>query len=187
MENYKLYQSDLIKENHSDFINQCTSVYNLIQKNLNTKDTTWNFSKYNIFSLTSSSLLFYKLYKELNYHIRNFIGDDRPLWIQSWLNYHEGNEVERKLPPHSHPWDYHGYISINPQDTTTIFHKGYEIQNKIGQIYLGKGTGQNNENPELTHYVKINNPYAETRITIGFDITTSINKDLTNMIFIPLL
>jgi hypothetical protein len=187
MENYKLHQSKLIQNNYQNFIVQCSTVSNIIKNKLNTTDTTWNYYRYNLFSVTSSSILFYELYKELNYHIRSFVGDDRPLWIQSWLNYHKGDEVEKKLHPHSHEWDYHGYISIDPQDTTTIFHKGYEIQNKIGQIYLGLGNGQENQRPELTHYVKINKPYTGTRITIGFDLATSPNNFLNEMTFIPLL
>ena len=183
---YRLHHSKLIKDNYQSFVNNCKICYDFLKKEYG-EDSTWLFNKYNIFSLTSSSLLFYKLYKELNYHIRSFVGDDKPLWIQSWLNYHEGEEVEKKLPSHGHPWDYHGYISIEPQNTTTIFHKGYEIQNKIGQIYIGEGNGQNNENPDLTHYVKINQPYEGIRITIGFDIATTPNKFVSNMKFIPLL
>ena len=186
MEDYKLYQSKLIKNNYQSFINDCTLSHYYLKKEYST-DSTWNYDKYNIFSITSCSVLFYNLYKELNYHIRSFIGNNQPLWIQSWLNYHEGKEVEKQLPPHGHPWDYHGYISIEPQNTTTIFHKGYEIQNKVGQIYIGKGNGQNNENPDLTHYVKINKPYNGIRITVGFDIATTSDKFLGNMKFIPLL
>jgi hypothetical protein len=187
MKTYKLYQSDLIKDNHQSFIKQCDKAYNIIKSKTNSSDTTWNFDKYNIFTITSSSLLFYNLYKELNYHIRSFIGDDRPLWLQSWLNYHKGNEVERVLDPHSHEWDYHGYISIEPQNTTTIFHKGYKIDNKVGQIYMGLGNGEGNIRPELTHYVKINKPYEGTRITIGFDVATHPNQNLSRMVLLPLL
>ena len=183
---YKLYQSELIKNNHLSFINNCKTSYDYL-KSIYGEDSTWNYHNYNIFNITSSSVLFYKLYKELNYYIRSFVGNNQPLWIQSWLNYHEGNEVERKLSSHSHRWDYHGYISIEPQDTTTLFHKGYEINNKVGQIYIGLGNGQENERPELTHYVKINKPYKGIRITIGFDVATTPNKFLGNMKFIPLL
>ena len=183
---YKLYQSKLIQDNHQGFVKDSRIVYNFLKEKYS-EDSTWNYDKYNIFSITSANILFYNLYKELNYHIRSFISSDQPLWIQSWLNYHEGNEVEKKLKSHSHPWDYHGYISIEPQNTTTVFHKGYKIQNKIGQIYIGKGNGQNNENPDLTHYVKINQPYDGVRITIGFDIATTPNNFLGNMKFIPLL
>ena len=186
MENYKIYQSDLIKDNYQLFINQCGFVSDLIIKNLNTTDTTWSFDKYNIFSITSSSILFYKLYKELNYHIRSFIKDDRPLWIQSWLNYHKGEEVEKKLHPHGHGGQYHGYISINPQDTTTIFKNGLQIHNKIGQIYIGPGNGGDPTDKEWNHYVKINKPYNGIRITLGFDISSKPDTFL-NSFFIPLL
>ena len=187
MENYKLYQSNLITDNQLAFIEQCKMASSEIKKQLNTTDTTWNFDKYNIFSLTSSSILFYNLYKELNIYIRDFVGDDRPLWIQSWLNFHEGEEVEKALHSHMHEWDYHGYIPIDPQHTTTVFHKGYEIQNKAGQIYLGLANGQENQRPDLTHYVRIDKPYNGTRITLGFDLATTPNKYIGNMKFFPLL
>ena len=66
------------------------------------------------------------------------MGDDRPLWIQSWLNYHKGKEVEKELPMHSHKENYHGYISISPQDTSTIFRNGLKIDNKIGLVTTQK-------------------------------------------------
>ena len=184
---YKLYQSKLIQDNHSSFVNDCSKIYYLLQNNLKINDTTWNFNKYNIFHLTSSNLLFYKLYKELNLYIRDFIGDDRPLWIQCWLNYHQGKQVEEKLKPHTHGFDYHGYISIEPQDTTTIFNKGYEIQNKKGQVYIGYGNGQENKSADFIHYVKINKPYKGNRITIGFDLATIPNQLLSDNVFFPLL
>jgi len=184
---YKLYQSNLIKNNYYAFVTNCSIIYDFIQKEINSKDTTWNYDKYNIFQLSSSSILFYDLFKELTFYIREFIGDSRPLWIQSWLNYHKGEQVKTSLSEHGHPWDYHGYICIEPQDTTTIFHKGYEIKNEIGQIYIGKGNGQNNENPDLTHYVKINKPYNGNRITLGFDLATKPNVNLYKGRFIPLL
>ena len=113
------------------------------------------------------------------------MGDDRPLWIQSWLNYHKGKEVEKELPMHSHKENYHGYISILPQDTSTIFKNGLKIDNKIGQIYIGPGDNKN-DNDYWDHYVKINKPYEGIRITIGFDICPIPNKIL-NPSYIPLL
>tara|TARA_R110000803_G_scaffold61624_1_gene121566 strand:- start:54 stop:623 length:570 start_codon:yes stop_codon:yes gene_type:complete len=185
--NYKLYQSPFIEKNQQTIVGICKNA-NLILKQKSIKDSTWDFEKYNLFSITSSSYLFFKIYKELNYYIRDYVNDkNKPLWITSWLNYHEGNEVEKKLPPHTHPFDYHGYISIQPQDTTTIFHKGYEINNKIGQIYIGQGNGQENIRPELTHYVKINTPYEGLRVTIGFDISTKLDVNFSNSHFYPLI
>jgi hypothetical protein len=184
---YKLYQLSLIENNYQSFVTNCNLLYNLIQQKTKNNDTTWDFNKYNIFQLSSSSILFYDLYKELTLCIREFIGDDRPLWIQCWLNYHKGKQVETSLSAHTHPWDYHGYICIEPQDTTTIFYKGYKIKNKVGQIYIGKGNGQNNENPDLTHYVKINKSYNGNRITLGFDLAVTPDISLDKGKFIPVL
>ena len=185
MENYKIYQSKLIQDNHKEFIKQFTQIQEILQERDDILNPTWSYNKYNIFNITSSSILFYQLFKELNYHIRSFIGDDRPLWIQSWLNYHKGKEVEKELPMHSHKENYHGYISISPQDTSTIFRNGLKIDNKIGQIYIGPGANRSN-NDYWDHYVKINKPYEGIRITIGFDINCRINEIL-NPSFIPLI
>ena len=82
------------------------------------KDSTWGYHYYNIFVTTAPSPVFYELYKELNKVIRGYIGDDRPLWMQSWLNFHMSNEV---LGWHNHEWSHHGYISIDPKKTKTVF------------------------------------------------------------------
>ena len=186
MEKYKLYQSNLIRDNHSLFEFQCKKAHEFILQDYNTNNSTWAYEKYNIFNLTSGSHLFYKLYKELNYHIRSFIGDDRPLWIGSWLNYDAGEKVEQNLKSHYHEGLYHGYISITPQNTKTIFHNGVEIDNKIGQIYVGPGNNHDYNNKDWYHYVKITKPYNVIRITLGFDLFTSQNRKLGKT-FIPLL
>jgi hypothetical protein len=186
MEKYKLYQSELIKNNHPQFESQCKKVHSSILQEYNTDNSTWAYEEYNIFNLTSSSLLFYNLYKELNYHIRSFVGDNRPLWISSWLNYDEGKKVEENLHSHYHEGLYHGYISITPQNTNTMFNNGVTINNKIGQIYIGPGNNYDYDNKDWDHYVKITKPYNGVRITLGFDLFTSQNKNL-NKTFIPLL
>ena len=185
MEKYKLYQSKCIINNHNSFIYQCGLAHHRICEFTNDNNSTWDYNKYNIFNITSSSVLFYKLYQELNYYIRDFIGDTRPLWIQCWLNYHKGQEVEKELPMHGHSDQYHGYISINPQNTSTIFNNGLKINNKIGQVYIGPGKNEGNTD-YWDHYVKINKPYNGVRITLGFDICTHPNK-ITNYSNIPLL
>ena len=185
MISYKLYQSNLIVENHKQFELECKGAYLAITSNLDTKNTTWSFRDYNIFCVTASSIMFYRLYKELNYHIRSYIGDERPLWLQSWLNYDEGDEVERNLQNHGHLSPHHGYISISPQETTTIFNNGLEIKNKVGQIYIGPGRELHN-NQDWDHHVKIDRPYTGTRITIGFDILQTPNK-VSSPSHIPLL
>lgn len=42
----------------------------------------------------------------------------KKIWMQAWLNYHDHDQV---LDWHNHSAPYHGYISIEPQDTTTEF------------------------------------------------------------------
>ena len=188
---YKLYQSNFIKRNHQLFLNDCKRAYNKIKNLIDTKDTTWNYEKYNIFSLTSGSLLFYNLYKELNFYIRDFIGDDRPLWIQSWLNYHDTDEIlqeklGKKMGYHFHSSPYHGYISIDPQNTITKFKNGLQIKNKIGQIYIVPGNKNKNlkKHDNFDHFVDIISSNSNPRITIGFDIddTTSINYPNINIL-----
>ena len=177
MTNYKLYQSDLIQNNHKSFVQECWENHATFKKIFVNGDSTWGYHSYNIFTLTSSSMLFYYLFKELNFHIRSFVGNNKPLWMQSWLNFHSSDEV---LEKHSHQWNFHGYISIDPKDTTTIFND-FEIKNKIGQIYIGPG------GEEYSHYVKANKPYDGKRITLGFDISYMKNENYTNLGLIPLI
>jgi len=189
---YNLYQSNLIKNNHQVFINDCSVAYKCLKDDLNIKDSTWDFYKYNIFAVTSSSILFYNLYRELNYHIRSYVGNDRPLWMQSWLNYHEEDNtlltsLGNKKGFHGHGSLYHGYISIDPQNTITKFRNGLEIENKIGQVYIGpaKNTNKPGEYP-FDHYVEIISPSTSPRITIAFDLEAKIDKIL-NSNYIPIL
>ena len=178
---YNIYQSDLVKENQEKFINECVILHDVITSLLNIEDTTWNFYKYNTFIYGAGSVLFYNLFKELNHHIRSYIDDDRPLWLQSWINYHPSNKLEKELERHVHlNYSYHGYISIDPKDTTTVF-DNYEIKNKIGQIYMGP-TGRGYE-----HYVRLDKPYIGNRITIAFDIIDKPNQIIDNKTFIPIL
>jgi hypothetical protein len=188
---YKLFQSKLIQNNSQSFIKNCEKAYQTI-KDLYGEDSTWNYYKYNFFSITSSSILFYNLYKELNYHIRSFIGNDQPLWIQSWLNYHENDKIlndklGENLGFHDHHGLFHGYISIEPQNTITKFRNGLEIKNKTGQIYIGPALSHvKGKNGEWGHYVTSQSPLPSPRITIAFDIVNTQNEQL-NLSYIPLL
>ena len=177
---YKLYQSDLIVKNHVLFVNECVKLYNLLKERYNISDTTWAYFKYNIFIESSTSILFYKLYKELNYYIKDFIKDDRPMWIQSWLNYHlDDNHLQESLGDkigfHGHNSTYHGYISIDPQDTITKFRNGLEVKNKIGQFYIGPGNQGDEKNNTWDHYIDTISPSHSPRITIAFDLVTEQN------------
>ena len=140
-------------------------------------DSTWGYSKYNVFSLTAPSTVFYPIYVELRNLVRGLLGNDTPLWIQAWINYHSQDEL---LNWHEHEFNYHGYISLDPKNTKTVF-KDYEILNKPGQIYFGPGYRQ--------HMVEAITPFYGVRTTIGFDIFTSdtVEKPFTNLGLIPLL
>jgi len=116
----------------------------------------------------------YKLYSS---YIRDYDGTSDPLWFQSWLNFHETNEV---LQWHSHYWDFHGYISIDPKDTTTVFNN-FEIKNKVGQIYIGPG------GEEFRHKVRVDKNYNGKRITLGFDVTKQKNRGYNYLGLIPIL
>jgi hypothetical protein len=155
MKNYKLFQSKYIIDNQSEFISQCQHLRQL----LNEEDTTRAYYKYNLFSITAGSIQFYNLFKELQDIIRTEI-PDKPLWFQAWVNLHTEDKV---LDWHNHSWDYHGYICIDPKDSTTEF-ENYDIKNKVGQIYFGPGN--------RSHRVRVLTPYYGERITIGYDITT---------------
>ena len=78
--------------------------------------------------------------------------------MQSWLNFHKHDEV---LDWHNHTWPYHGYICIEPQETTTVFEE-YEIKNEIGNIYFGSGF--------KPHKVRNDTQFDGIRMTIGFDV-----------------
>ena len=97
------------------------------------------------------------------------------MWFQSWINYHKPNEV---LDWHTHLWHAHGYMSLDPKETNTIF-KNYTIKNEIGNIYIGPGYRE--------HKVEVLNLFEGERVTLGFDVT--IKPELPNGIlsFIPII
>jgi hypothetical protein len=94
--------------------------------------------------------------------------------MQSWMNQHKQEEV---LGWHNHDWDWHGYISIEPKKTNTVF-KDFVVENKVGQIYFGEG--------HKSHKVEVLEPYEGLRTTIGFDITSKIDTRSKYVSFIPI-
>jgi len=164
---YKLYQSKVITENYYDFLEHCKLAKRIITDKVG-PETTWTYEQYNAFNMTCTSALFFDLFKELNGFIRDYVGDDRRIWMQSWINYHTPKKV---LDWHAHGWKFHGYISVDPKNTKTIF-RGYEIENKIGQVYIGPG--------QVEHKVVVNEPYEGDRITIGFDCAVTPDEIFTH-------
>jgi len=171
---YKLYESRTIIDNYEEFLEHCSIAKDLIVDKVG-EETTWTYSQYNTFNITSSSHLFYDLFKELNYVIRDYIQNDSTrIWMQSWMNFHTEDKV---LNWHGHDWPFHGYICVDPKKSKTIF-TDWEIENKVGQIYIGPGTidGKNQ------HKVEVLEPYEGERITIGFDCSLDASVLRDNLI-----
>lgn len=175
---YNLYHSKTINENYDAFVSECNLAHSNFRREYGTTDSTWAYDRYNIFTLTSPSILFYDLFKELSECIRDHAGHDKPIWMQSWINFHKQDEV---LDWHGHPWPYHGYISVDPKKSRTCFRE-WEIENKIGQIYIGPSS----LNELYQHKVEVDEPYDGYRITIGFDCTET-PKHNSVLQFIPIL
>ena len=155
---YKVYKSELIVKYSGQMITDLYAVHEFFKKSFPEKDSTWSYNLYNIFCATSPSPLWYDLLVELKKYIREFIGHENPLWMQSWLNFHKPEEV---LDWHNHEWPYHVYISIDPKNTETVF-DNYKIKNELGNIYIGPGNRM--------HKVEVIEPFTTPRITLGFDI-----------------
>ena len=182
---YILYQIDSIPANQELIDGDIEIAHRLFKQEFPDMDSTWGYSKYNIFAYTAPSSTFYNIYKELRDVVRGQLGDERPLWCQAWINFHTYGQL---LTRHHHDFEYHGYISIDPKKTKTVF-DDYEIINKPGQLYFGPGYGRH-------HYVEAIEPFEGIRTTIGFDIHTLpqsrlissyIERPHTSMSLMPLL
>ncbi len=129
-------------------------------------DFTWSYGKYNVFGLTSATRVFYDLYCELNDFVYDYNGNG-DLWMQSWLNYHDTGGL---LDWHGHQWPIHGYISIRPHNTKTIFRNPeYEIINEVGNVYIGPGFREHK-------VISPNSHFDTNRITLGFDILKDVPR-----------
>lgn len=161
--NYELHHVNLISENHKEFVLDCYKAKDRFNLFYPEQSSTWTYSSYNVFSLTSGSELFHKLYYEIQKIAREYVKTEEPLWLQSWMNFHKSNEV---LDWHNHECCIaHGYVSINPQNTKTVF-EDFEVDNEVGKLYIGK--------PYLQHKVIVEKEFESPRITIAFDV---INLD----------
>jgi len=179
--NYRIYNSEFISSKmmairHEGKIHHAK--YNGLFKAISDKGSTWDYTMYNVFSLTAGSVLFHQIYKELTFVIKDFLKEKNSVlindynevsnvWVESWMNYHKQDEV---LDWHDHLFDFHGYISVDPKDSTTEF-ENYSIKNKPGNIYIGPGNRK--------HRVVVDTPYTDTRITLGFDLKL-VKPSLTN-------
>jgi len=181
---YMVKDLECVKNNQEAYIKECNIAHNKFLKYYGqNKDSTFSYSKYNLFVLHPNPL-FYDLYKEICKAAREYVGDDRRLWMQSWINFHNHYEV---LDWHHHEFPFHGYISIDPKKTKTLFNdwlaedatlENWEIENAPGRFYLGAG--------EIMHKVETLEPFEGKRITIGVDFTTGNLEQATSKL-IPVL
>ena len=176
---HRLYETLIIKNNFDEFLSDCQIIYDDLVKEIG-EETTWNYNTYNLFAESSTSIMFYDLYKDLCHVVRDynrFIGgtDNDRIWIEAWLNFHSQEDV-RKLDWHGHEYDFHGYISVDPKKTKTVF-PNFEIENKVGQIYIGP-CGK-----EYNHKVEVLEPFEGKRITIAFNCAIEGNKCTQNKLY----
>ena len=152
-----------------------------IENEINNGEDLSGYSFYNIYNLTSPSPYFFELYNVFRNIIKLHLGN-RPIWFQSWMNFHTPDTV---LDWHDHDWAYHGYISIDPHNTTTKFKDKktnemlYEIDNKPGQIYFGPG--------HRIHKVFVNENFDKPRLTLGYDISLTPSEPDAQFSLLPLL
>ena len=173
-DNYRVYQSEVILDNQKLMIEEVNNAYkkflqNKDQEDMNTLPYSHHTDKQgnsfvsgisNFFAFTAPSTLFYDLYMELRDAVRDYVGDSRRLYMDSWLNYLP-YDTESILCWHDHAFTYHGYISLDPKETITDF-GDWQIKNKIGNIYIGPGNKK--------HRVILLEEHDQPRITIGFDV-----------------
>ncbi|NBX50453.1 hypothetical protein EBT25_11020 [bacterium] len=175
--NYKIYKSDVVVKHQAEMIKCLVEAHRVLIKSYGryNKSSTWLYRTYNVFSLVGASKHFYDLFKDLNSIIRETLPNEDYLWFQSWLNFHRPDEV---LKWHAHQWHMHGYISIDPKKTKTLF-ENYEIVNELGNIYIGPGN--------RSHMVQVLEPYDGHRITLGFDIERDGFKPTDQISLIPVI
>lgn len=166
-------ESKLIVDNQKEFVDCLRKSTFKLQKLFNNNQYTDSYPKYNIFNISATNVLMYKLFNEIKGLVKDELGHDKPLWMQSWVNYQAEDNL---LAWHNHDWEYHGYICIDPKNTKTIF-EDFEIENKIGQIYFGEG--------HKPHKVEAVEPFSGYRITIGYDITSKADQQYTNLGLMP--
>ena len=189
---YSIFKHEPLINNQHYFINDIKTARQFLRTELKTDNLTWIYQRYNIFSILAGSHYYWNLFKDLGVciqkHILETLKQELPknMWIQSWLNFHTKDEL---LKRHNHADNgngyMHGFISIEPQDTKTMFYENYEdkepiyhIDNKIGNIYIGDGN--------KWHEVVSNNDFDGDRITLGFDVMTR-NSPTNHFGFIPII
>ena len=156
---YMLVNLSYIKKDIDHFKKYAYLAHKRFEFNYGKKSSTAFYRYYNCISLLAGSIKYYKMFKDVFKIIRKYSKTKKPLWFQCWLNFHKEKDL---LQWHNHPDAlFHGYISIEPKKTETVF-KNYIIKNKTGNVYIG---------PSLNYHKVISkDPYITERITIAFDV-----------------
>lgn len=185
---YSIFEIDFIKENQTAMLDTVEETTLRIKKFLNSQkesnDITWFYQHYNTFTATAGDKNFYNLFVALTQIVSEYfkihqVSTDNMLYMQSWINNHTQDEV---LGVHDHKCPIHGYVSIDPKFSKTVFTKGisddviYEVENLVGRVYIGPG--------QQFHKVENTKEYEGQRITIAFDINDEKN---THLSFIPII
>jgi len=170
----KIYKSKVVLDNHRVMASILANAAEIFEQHKLGDHYTWSYDKYNVFGLTSPTQVFYDLFLELNEIAYEYTGA-KNLWMQSWMNNDPDHDP---LQRHRHAWNWHGYISIRPHKTRTVF-DDFILKNEIGNVYIGPGM--------LYHKVVVDEPYPkdEPRLTIGFDLTEDPMRISENVGLIP--
>jgi len=168
MKEYVIKELPYIKDNKETFIKNANLAHERFVFNygvpFNKMSSTWFYRYYNIATLTMGCTMYYKFFIDLQKIMRKTANNNKPLWYQSWLNFHDQNEM---LDWHNHPdCLLHGYVSIDPKETETEFKK-FKIKNETGKMYIGPGG--------YMHRVNVLKPFDGKRITIAFDVVSEKN------------
>lgn len=156
---YILYNFNFIKKNYIQFVEDSHIAHQRFLFHYPNKSSTWLYNYYNIMCLSLGSVLYYRLFKKLSSLIRSYSKTKEPLWLQSWLNFHNNKTL---LDWHNHTdCSFHGFVCIDPKNTITEF-ENFKIENKVGNVYLGPSN--------LNHRVVSLEPFESQRITLGFDV-----------------
>tara|TARA_R100000742_G_C4216900_1_gene41753 strand:- start:48 stop:617 length:570 start_codon:yes stop_codon:yes gene_type:complete len=156
---YMLTNFSYVQKNLNHFKEYANLAHKRFEFSYGKKSSTDFYRYYNCVSLLVGSTHYYKLFKDVFKLIRKYSKSKKPLWFQCWLNFHYEKDL---LKWHNHSEAlYHGYISIDPKNTETVF-KNYVIKNKVGNIYIGPSLNE--------HKVISKKPYKDNRITIAFDV-----------------
>ena len=139
-------------------------------------NVSWLYGYYNFFGCNARNSDVYDLYCQMRSAIRDYIGQNCRAWMQCWVNTHRNDDLMAK---HHHTYPIHGYLSLYPQNTSTVFYDGYQgeelyrITNECGKMYIGIGSRPH----EVVATGDPPNPKAP-RITLGFNILR--NNDIEN-------